>query len=599
MRSKKIMWQLFLSYLMVIGLPLIVITWYASSSFDEFYMKGTVEDLKSRAYLIGSQVEEYMTRSSTDGIDSLCKLLSHQVNTRFTVISPSGKVLGDSEKKPDSMENHANRSEVIAAFSGKVGVSKRYSFTMKSEMIYTAVPVHVSGRIAAVVRTALPKKIIDDAIYRLYARVALAVIITAILAALTSYLVSRKLSLLIKDMRNGAQRFAAGDFSGKLLLSGYEETDQLAAALNEMASNLGDMITQITSQRNKLDAILSSMNEGVVAIDSGERIIIVNRAAAFLFGIEEKNATGKWIGEVLRNSGIHDFLLKVLHTDKPEESEIMLLSATGERNGNREIYLQLHGSALKNASLDSVGAIMVVNDITQIKKTDMIRKDFVANVSHELRTPLTSIKGFVETLLSGAMNNPEEAKRFLGILSNQADRLNTIVEDLLVLSKIEFDVGKNAMDFTEGSVNHVLDSAIEACILNATRKNITIERCYENPIIARMEPNLLEQAVVNLVDNAINYSENGRHIWINAVISEDGKETIISVKDEGFGIAREHLDRLFERFYRVDKARSRKLGGTGLGLSIVKHIALAHGGRVEVESAPGKGSVFFIYLPRV
>jgi two-component system phosphate regulon sensor histidine kinase PhoR len=197
------------------------------------------------------------------------------------------------------------------------------------------------------------------------------------------------------------------------------------------------------------------------------------------------------------------------------------------------------------------------------------------------------------------MNNPEEAKRFLGILSNQADRLNTIVEDLLVLSKIEFDVGKNAMDFTEGSVNHVLDSAIEACILNATRKNITIERCYENPIIARMEPNLLEQAVVNLVDNAINYSENGRHIWINAVISEDGKETIISVKDEGFGIAREHLDRLFERFYRVDKARSRKLGGTGLGLSIVKHIALAHGGRVEVESAPGKGSVFFIYLPRV
>lgn len=246
---------------------------------------------------------------------------------------------------------------------------------------------------------------------------------------------------------------------------------------------------------------------------------------------------------------------------------------------------------------------MVISDITRIKKLENIRQDFVANVSHELRTPLTSIKGFVETLSAGAMNDPIEARRFLGILSKQADRLNMIVEDLLSLSRIERDSQEKAIDLQEGRLLDIINASIEACAAKAQSKNISIECSCDPNITAKIERTLLEQAVVNLIDNAINYSNSDTHIRVQvgysqANNSDAGSETVISVRDEGVGIAHEHLSRLFERFYRVDKARSRKMGGTGLGLSIVKHIVLAHGGRVDVQSSPGNGSVFFIYLPR-
>jgi two-component system, OmpR family, phosphate regulon sensor histidine kinase PhoR len=601
MRPKKLIWQLYLSYVLIMGLPIVIVTWYASHSFNKFYVTQTMEDLTSRAWLIGSQVGEHISRSSSNTIDSLCKSLSKKVTTRFTVISPTGKVLGDSEKNPDSMENHANRAEVIAAISGKVGVSDRYSYTLLEDMMYTAVPVYVSGKIAAVVRTALPQTSIKAAISRLRARVIWVLIATALLAALVSFLVSRKISLPIKAMKHGAQRFASGDFSVKLSPSGYEETDQLSAALNEMADNLSGLIAQITRQRNQLNAIMSSMIEAVVAIDANERIITVNRAAAALFGIDQRIAEGKWFGEALRNIEIHDFFIKALTTDKPVEGEITLLSPSAGPSDDSARFLQLQGSPLRDSSLTSIGALVVVNDITRLKKLENVRKDFVANVSHELRTPLTSIKGFVETLQAGAMNNPEQARRFLGILANQVDRLNTIVEDLLSLSRIEQDTEKNALDLSEGRLDAVLQAAIEACASKALLKNITIKSACDPEITVRMERTLLEQALVNLIDNAINYSDSGKRIWVNAAQTKDPgggrEEAVISVKDEGMGIARHHLDRLFERFYRVDKARSRKLGGTGLGLSIVKHIALAHGGRVDVESELGNGSTFFIYLP--
>jgi two-component system phosphate regulon sensor histidine kinase PhoR len=246
---------------------------------------------------------------------------------------------------------------------------------------------------------------------------------------------------------------------------------------------------------------------------------------------------------------------------------------------------------------------MVINDITRIKKLENIRQDFVANVSHELRTPLTSIKGFVETLAGGAVDDPAEARRFLGILSKQVDRISMIVNDLLSLSRIERDAEQKAIELSEGAVADVLHAAIETCMARAQLKNIAVECSCDPGISARIERTLLEQAVVNLIDNAINYSADGRRILVSAAYAAvspeaPGGEVVISVRDEGVGIAPEHFGRLFERFYRVDKARSRKMGGTGLGLSIVKHTALAHGGRVGVESSPGKGSTFFIYLPR-
>ena len=588
---------MYLSYLLLVAVPVCFTTLYTSRHFKKFFTERTIEDLKSRSLLIGSQVQEHMAKSMTSDIDSLCKALAPRVLTRFTVIAPSGKVIGDSEKDPDSMENHGSRPEVIGALSGEIGVSDRFSATLKEPMVYVATPVFVHGVVAAAVRTAIPSMTLRAALNRFYGNIGLAALITALLAALVSYLVSRKINHPITEMKVGAQHFAAGDFGYKLRLSGFQEMEELAVTLSEMARRLGSTIDAITEQKNQLDAVLSSMIEGVIAIDAQERVITLNRSASALFGIDPKHATGRLIGEALRNIEVQDFLLTTLNAAAPVEGELTL--TTGGVDEDADHVLQLHGTALRDAHRASIGALMVVNDITRIKKLENVRKDFVANVSHELRTPLTSIKGFIETLASGAIDNKEEAKRFIGIVAAQVDRLNSIVDDLLALSRIErdADAGRSGVELAFGSIEPVLASAADACRHEATKKGIRISLSCETTVVANMEKTLLEQAVVNLIDNAVKYSDENKAVSVTGVHDAAAGEVTISVTDQGIGIPTEHLERIFERFYRVDKARSRKLGGTGLGLSIVKHIVSAHNGRVTVESAVGKGSTFTIHLP--
>jgi two-component system phosphate regulon sensor histidine kinase PhoR len=276
-----------------------------------------------------------------------------------------------------------------------------------------------------------------------------------------------------------------------------------------------------------------------------------------------------------------------LQEQEPVEGEIILLE--GDRR-----FLQAKGSALRGVEGDTIGAVIVLDDMTNLKRLENVRREFVANVSHELKTPVTSIKGFVETLQEGAIKKPEEAERFLDIISRQADRLNSIIEDLLLLSRIEQSGEKKEVEFIEAGLKSALESAIETCSGKASEKNISIDLNCEDTLTARINPALLEQAVVNLIDNAIKASDEGSSIKVGA--SQKDEQVIIEVIDRGVGIEKEHLPRLFERFYRIDKARSRQLGGTGLGLAIVKHIAQAHGGGVDVESSPGEGSRFSIFL---
>jgi two-component system phosphate regulon sensor histidine kinase PhoR len=264
-------------------------------------------------------------------------------------------------------------------------------------------------------------------------------------------------------------------------------------------------------------------------------------------------------------------------------------------SSNGDLFLSGHGTLLQDAQGKQIGALIVLNDVTRLRRLEKIRRDFVANVSHEIKTPITAIKGFVETLREGAVKNPDDAERFLGIIEKHVERLEAIIEDLLSLSRIERGTEREENELVEKSVKDVLDTAIRVCEVGAVARKIDIElSCPEN-LFSKMEPRLLEQAVVNLLDNAVKYSNEESSIRVEA--SQGEGEIILSVRDEGCGIEKKHLSRLFERFYRVDKARSRQLGGTGLGLAIVKHIAQAHGGHVNVESTPGKGSTFSIYLP--
>jgi two-component system phosphate regulon sensor histidine kinase PhoR len=342
-------------------------------------------------------------------------------------------------------------------------------------------------------------------------------------------------------------------------------------------------------QRNEIEAVLSSMVEGVIAVDMEERVISMNHAAQKMLGCDSAEAQGRSIQEVVRNTVLQDFVKNTLSSQKAVEKDIAL-SSDGDR------FLNGHGTLLCDAEGRQIGAVIVLNDVTRLMRLEKIRREFVANISHEIKTPITAIKGFVETLRDGALENQEDAERFLEIIGKHVDRLEAIIEDLLSLSRIEQVAEREEILLDEGRLKDVLETAIQVCEASAMAKKIEIELSCAEDAVARFDLPILEQAIVNLIDNAIKYSSEGKTVWVEAI--QTGNETLISVRDQGCGIEKQHLSRLFERFYRVDKARSRQLGGTGLGLAIVKHIAQAHGGHVTVESIPGRGSTFSIHLPK-
>jgi two-component system, OmpR family, phosphate regulon sensor histidine kinase PhoR len=453
--------------------------------------------------------------------------------------------------------------------------------------MYVAVPLKTDGQTIGAVRAAFPLTKMEETLGALRLKIIWAGVVVIIISGLISFYISRRISRPLVAMKQVAHSFSQGNLDQRLPIWNSEEIGELAVAMNQMASQLDEKIKTIVSQRNEQEAILSSMIEGVLAIDNKERLLNCNRTAAEMVGFEREQAIGKYIQEAIRNTSLQKFVSRALASREPLEDEIVMESG-------RERIFQAHGTSLKASDGNTLGALVVLNDITRLRQLEGIRRDFVANVSHELKTPITSIKGFVETLQSGAIENAADSERFLGIVSRQVDRLNSIIDDLLALSKIEQDAERADIDLLPGKIKQVLSSAIAACRGKADEKSISLTLECDEDITANINDLLLEQAVVNLIDNAIKYTNNGGSIEVICKLN-DGK-VLISVRDNGCGIEKIHLPRLFERFYRVDKARSRAQGGTGLGLAIVKHIVLAHGGKVGVESTPGKGSIFTVSL---
>ncbi|MFV9691805.1 MAG: ATP-binding protein [Desulfobacteria bacterium] len=587
-KKKRLLWQLYPSYLLITVISVMGVTWYASSSLRQFFLGQTASDLEARARLVEKQIEECLDPPDEKCVDLLCKRIGRRASTRITIILPSGKVIGDSREDPAKMDNHVDRPEFMQALTGPSGNSMRYSRTLEKNMMYVGIPVRANEQTLAVVRTSIPVTAIDVALKEIQIRIAGAGLVIALFAAALSLIVSRRITRPIEELKKGAESFARGDFQCTLPVSESEEIGGLAEAMNEMARQLHERINTIIGQRNEIEGVLCSMIEGVIAVDMDERVLSMNNAAARMFGCNASEAQGRSIQEIVRNTVLREFVTDTLSSEKPVERDVVLSS-------NGDLFLSGHGTLLQDAQGKQIGALIVLNDVTRLRRLEEIRRDFVANVSHEIKTPITAIKGFVETLREGAVKNPDDAERFLGIIEKHVERLEAIIEDLLSLSRIERGTEREENGLVENSVKDVLETAIQVCEVGAVARKIDIElSCPEN-LFAKMEPRLLEQAVVNLLDNAVKYSNEESSIRVEA--SQGEGEIILSVRDEGCGIEKKHLSRLFERFYRVDKARSRQLGGTGLGLAIVKHIAQAHGGHVNVESTPGKGSTFSIYLP--
>ncbi len=588
-RRKRLLWQLFPPYLLITLITLLAASWFASEVMRQFFLEQTTTDLKARAALLEKQIKVLLSPLSTETIDAICKEAGRLSATRITVVLPDGTVIGDSRETPLLMENHSDRPEITSALAGQTGRSLRFSNTLMQRMLYVAIPIRDSQGIVAVLRTALPATALETEIRSFQLKIVLGGCILALLAATISWVISRRISRPIEQMKKSAEQFAAGDLSHRLTYSANEEMAGLADSLNQMAAQLDNRIKTIINQRNQLETVLTSMLEGVIAVDSEERIVSINRAAAQLFENEPENCQNKSIQEVIRSSALQQLIRNALNNPNPAEEDITVYQ-------NEERVIDVKSSPLMDAGRQQIGTLVVFNDVTQLRHLENMRRDFVANVSHEIKTPLTAIKGFVETLQQGKVDKAEEKERFLGIIQKHVDRLNSIIEDLLVLSRIEQEDERKEIKLQQVKIRDIFEAAIQLCRSKAEEKKIRIELDCDKETTAVLDPTLIEQAVANLLDNALKYSEPQSMVLVRS--HRKNSEMVISVKDHGIGIAQKHLPRLFERFYRVDKSRSRSMGGTGLGLAIVKHIAQAHGGQVMVESRLGEGSCFSIHLPQ-
>ncbi|RJR31535.1 MAG: PAS domain-containing protein [Desulfobacteraceae bacterium] len=588
-KRTRLYWQLFIPYLFIILFALITVLLYSSNVLEEILLKQTESDLHSQVVLFQERLSGSLPPDSR--ADDLCKTLGGALPTRFTVILPNGRVVGDSDKDPSRMDNHLDRPEVASAISGKTGVSTRFSPTLGKRMMYLARPLFSRGMLYAVVRVSVPIDSVYGRIKGVQNRILLGGLVVAVLAVLAGFLVYRRVMRPLTQMQEVAGAFGRGEFHRKVPLPDTEEIAQLAETLNSMAEEIQQRIRTITLQKKELGTVLSSMSEGVFGVDRDERIMGMNRAAGSILGCDPSETRGKTIQEVFRLPSLQEFVKKGLSGERPMKEEIEI-----DVYGERQRALSVNCTPLRDEEERVTGALVVMHDITELRRLENLRRDFVANASHEIKTPLTAIKGFVETLRDGAMEDPQAAQRFLQIIQKHVDRLAALVEDLLSLSRIEKQSERDEILLEDQAVQPVLLSAVQLCRGKAEARDIRIELACIEGLKAKIDAALLDEAVTNLLDNAVNASAEGKTVLLEA--EETETEVLVHVKDRGSGIEKKHLDRLFERFYRVDKARSRKQGGTGLGLAIVKHIMEAHKGSVTVESRPGEGSIFTLHLQR-
>lgn len=588
MRKRRFFWNLYQPYILIIIIVLIFFGIYLTNTFKDFYFSHTRQELEKRINLIKDNY--VMTEIDSVNLQKLFTEYDKTTDTRVTLIYPDGKVIADSRGDASLMEKHSDRIEIQEALAGHTGYSVRYSTTVKQEMMYIAVPVFTSDKkLRAVLRASIPLENISDEFSNIYFKIIAGGLILFILTMLGGYYITNKFLKPLEDIRIAAKKFSKGDFSQKILPPGFTELKSLSESLNSMAQQLHEKITIISEQKNLQQAVLESMKECVLAVDYEEKILLMNREAELLLKIEASKCIGKTLQEVIRISEIQKFINKILEERKSDEVTIIIQQ-------ENEKYLQLNGTVLINNYGEPIGAITVINDVTNLKYIDTLKKDLVANVSHELKTPVTTIKGFIETLKDGAIDDPKNSLKFINIISKHIDRLNLIIDDLLSLSRIEQATAESSqIYFANENIRSIIDSVIEDYHFKIKKNKINIEINCDDNLHAKVNKLLLEQAIGNLIDNAIKYSNKGARIKIDSLIENNILKIIVN--DEGYGISIEHFPRLFERFYRIDKHRSRDEGGSGLGLAIVKHIVNAHQGTIEVESELGKGTTFIINIP--
>lgn len=577
--------RLILTYLIIIVVVIGVVGLFVVRPLGEVARNQIARGLEAQARLIAPGVGPRLDAPSR--LQELVQKFRSQIEARVTIIDQTGKVVAESDRRPESMESHADRPEVQTALAGKTGVSVRRSVSVGRDLLYVAIPLQTTEGIAGVVRVALPLEEIEGAMSSIQRTVAFAIAGALGVSILLSIWMARRVSRPVTTMVRAAHEMAGGDLSRRVAIPNEEELATLARAFNTMAEHLQDKMQDLEREQATRVSILESMAEGLIAVDRQGRILLMNASARRIFHLAPGTGEGKHLLEVIRRP---DLLALIEECDRSQETTVFRRELA---LGSPPMILMVEAVPFRKG-MERSGILMVLHDVTELRHLERVRQEFVTNVSHELRTPLTAIRGYVETLLEEAVEEPKRARPFLDVVARHGERMSRLIDDLLDLSNIE-----GGRIHLERVPVHLAEVAEQVCALYqeaAAKKGITLHlEVPEDLPAVWADRDRLQQILINLVDNATKFTSTGQVKLFARRVHRDFVEIVVS--DTGTGIPSTDLPRITERFYRVDQARSRELGGTGLGLSIVKHLVHAHGGDLHIDSELGRGTRVTFILP--
>ncbi len=592
MLRPSLFWKIFGSSLALIVLTALVGGWIAERRIVDDIERETRANLRVHVDLITAVIRDRLPSAYDDVFQEEMRALGQRTQTRITLIRPDGVVLADSSKDPRVMDDHSTRPEVVASRTAEYGASTRYSDTLGMRMVYLAVALpDASGGVQAYVRGALPLVRLRERLSGLRRIILGGAGFAVLLGLIVAIVIARRLARPLRNMTEAVSAIAGGDLARRVAAEGSDEVGDLGRRFNEMAARLEQEVATIQRDRQELRAILGGMSEGVIAVDADDRMVLINDAAREMMHVQTEGAAGKHLWETLRLPAAVETIAEAAQHGSVQTAEVRLADAGEER------VLQLHASPITDDDGRHIGAVLVVTEITARIQIEAVRRDFIANASHELKTPIASIRGLVETILEDPEMSVDTRESFLQRVVRQISRLGNLVEEMLALSRLESQSGSPVVRRTTDLVAPVREIVGDARPLADERSVTLVTELPDQEVHVSAEPESLRRIAGNLLDNAIKYSGRDSHVTVRVLTRNN--EVWLEVEDDGPGIPRDRHDRIFERFYRVDEHRSRRLGGTGLGLAIVKHLVQAHDGQIQVESAPGQGSTFRVVFPAV
>jgi len=579
---RSIQWRITIWLVLLIIVIMAVLGAYLTSSVRSNRLDDLRTQLENEARITAeASLPGFFGQVNASELDVLAKKLGGQIDARITIIALDGRVLGDSDEDPALMENHARRPEVSDALDSGIGESTRYSTTLGTQMMYVAVPITDGDEILGVARVALPLTQVGSSVNSIIIVIIIAMVIAAALVILAAWFITRLITRPIRELTRASREIASGEFGHKISAGTRDESGQLAQAFNEMSSKLKKMLTTASEDKARLAGILDNMADGVLLTDNEGNIILTNNAARTLLNIGEGDTGGRPLIEVVREFEFNELLDACLKTGQEQIAQFE--SSTSNR------FLRVIAIPFKDDSPG--GALLLVQDLTEVRSLQTMRREMVGNISHEFRTPLAGIKAMVETLQDVAADDKEATRDFLSRIEVEVDRMTQLVAELTELSRIE--TGKAELELEPIDINNLVEEAVAQLKPQAERQNLTIETSLRSIPAVPVDKERLRQVMVNLVHNAIKFNRPGGSIKITTKSSENTVN--VEVSDTGTGIAKGDLPHIFERFYKADRSRAGQ--GSGIGLAIAKHVVESHGGKINVRSEEGKGTTFTINLP--